>query len=209
MQIQLLGEKYACVARALAADVRTALDVGCRDGRLKHYLGPRVRYTGIDLSPSPEVDVVCDVEEGLPFKDQEFDAVVALDVLEHTDDIWFVFGELVRTARRQIVVILPNMYHWTLRLNYLCGREAGKYRLPGERIADRHRWLVSYRSALAFCRVMARTHGLDCQPTIIFRGRRFLVIDLPLSFVSPNLSAWALLCVFAVGREGGRLASAP
>lgn len=209
VQIPLLGEKYACVVRALGPDVRTLLDVGCRDARLKQYLDPRIRYTGLDLSPGPGVDVVCDVEEGMPFRDRAFDAVVALDVLEHTDDIWFVFAELARTARRQIAVIFPNMYHWTLRLKYLCGIEAGKYRLPSGPITDRHRWLVSYRTARAFCQEMARKHALDCQLTVIFRGRRYLVTDIPLSLVWPNLAAWAVMCVFTVRSADGGPGSAP
>lgn len=204
MRIVLMSRKYACVARLLDPGVRTVLDVGCRDASLKRHLESRVRYVGIDLSPGPGVDLVCDLEKGIPFKDRAFDAVVALDTLEHTDDIWFVFNELVRTARRQLVVILPNLYHWTLRLKYLRGREMDKHRLPAEPITDRHRWLVSYRSALAFCREMARKHQFDCRPSIVFRGRRHLPADLVLNVFSPNLGAWALLCVFTFPRPVGR-----
>ena len=66
--------------------------------------------------PGPGVDHVANIEEGLPFADREFDAVVALDLLEHTNNIWFAFDELVRVSRRQVVIVLPNIYHWSSRV---------------------------------------------------------------------------------------------
>jgi hypothetical protein len=193
----LLSEaRYRRVSGVLPRGTRTLLDVGCRDAALRRSLAPGIRYVGLDRFEGPGVDCVCDVEKGIPFRDRSFDVVAALDVLEHTDNIWFVFEELVRTARRQVVVILPNLYHWSLRLQYLRGKEMDKYALSHEPIVDRHRWLTSYQRGSAFCRSMAARHGLAMSEHVVFNVRRTLPVDAALSLLSRNLGAWAVMYVF-------------
>ena len=145
--------------------------------------------------PGPGVDKIANIEDGLPFADQEFDAVVALDLLEHTNDIWFAFDELVRVARRQVVIVLPNVYHWSSRVRFCLGWEMDKYILSSQPIADRHRWLPSYVSARRFCAERAVMHGLDAKEQVFFGGRRTVSIDRLLFRVSNNLAAWAVMYV--------------
>ena len=59
-------------------DVRSLLDVGCRDAILRKHLRPQIEYTGVDIVAGPGVDKVANIEDGLPFADGEFDAVVAM-----------------------------------------------------------------------------------------------------------------------------------
>ena len=40
---------------------------------------------------------------------------------KHTNNIWFAFDALVRVARRQVVIILPNVYHWSSRVRFFLG----------------------------------------------------------------------------------------
>lgn len=191
----LIYDKYRLTNQALRPDVRSILDVGCRDAILKRHLRSDIIYSGIDLIPGPGVDHVGNAEEGLPFADGAFDAVVALDLLEHADNIWFVFDELLRVASRQVVVLLPNAYHWLLRVQYLRGKEMDKYILPSESILDRHRWLLSYHTASRFCRERGARAGWSVRETILHGGRRTLPIDLALACLSKNLAAWAVMCV--------------
>lgn len=137
------------------------LDVGCRSGHLKHALpNGKVQYCGLDLFPP--ANAVGNVEAGLPFADASFDVVVALDVLEHTDDIYKAFGELCRVARRHVVCSLPNAYEVKSRIKFLLGqRLSGKYGLPVEPPGDRHRWLFSFLEARTFTHGMARRHALE------------------------------------------------
>ncbi|OGQ87757.1 MAG: hypothetical protein A2512_10595 [Deltaproteobacteria bacterium RIFOXYD12_FULL_56_24] len=187
--------KYDLVNEVLRPDVHTVLDVGCRDAIMKRYLRGDICYTGIDLMPGLEVDRVGNVEQGLPFGDGEFDAVIALDLLEHTNDIWFVFDEFFRVARRQVIVIIPNAYHWSFRLQYLFGKEMAKYILPPEPILDRHRWLISYRTASDFCVSRAEKAGWQTSEKILSGGRRYALIDWALAPLSKNLAAWAVVYV--------------
>ncbi len=192
----LITSKYKLVAEALLPEVKTVLDVGCRDGILKSHIPSNLKYTGIDICDGPMVNKVCDVEKGIPFEDSSFDTVVALDLLEHTNNIFFVFDELVRVARKQVIIILPNIYHWRLRVRFLFGFEMGKYILPKEPIVDRHRWLTSYNSIERFSKHMAQKFSLRLQSKVIYGGRRTILIDRTLSLFSKNLGAWAGMFIF-------------
>jgi len=185
--MKLYCSKFDEVARRLEPECRSLLDVGCRDGRLKRHLPDTVEYAGIDLAPSPAVTRVCNIERGIPYPDGAFDAVAALDVLEHTDNIWYAFSELARVARHQLMVVLPNSYHWRARLRFLRGRESDKYKLTAEPIEDRHRWLPSYRTALAFAEHQARKFGLALEVSIMLDERPNLPRELAARLFPPNL----------------------
>jgi hypothetical protein len=197
----MITDKYRYVADQVKDGIGTLLDVGCRDAILSTYIAPSIQYTGVDLMPGPKVTRVCNIEEGLPFDDATFDAVAALDLLEHTDDIWHSFDELVRVARTKVFVVLPNLFWWRHRIAHMFGRETDKYRLTAERIEDRHRWLTSYRSAHDFAEGMARRRNLRVSETLVAGGRRTVVIDSALSLVSKNLGSWAVMHVFEKGNQ--------
>jgi SAM-dependent methyltransferase len=207
--VDLYVSKFEEVARRIAPDARSVLDIGCRDGILGKYLPREVSYAGVDLSPGPNVTRVCDLEKGIPFADASFDVVTALDVLEHVDNIWFAFDEMVRVARRQVMVVLPNSYHFRERLRFLRGREAGKYVLGPDPIQDRHRWLLSYRSAHSFCAHGALRHGLTRSESIMVDERRNIFRELLVRVLPLNLMAVALFQVFAKPEPRASLAAAP
>ena len=126
---------------------RTILDIGCRDKILKKYLNENVIYQGIDFEESHEV-IAYNLEEGIPFPDNSFDVVFALDVLEHVENIHFLFSEILRVTKKEAIVALPNMPYWKFRLRYLKGKDiSDKYVLPANKVLDRHRWLTSYNSS--------------------------------------------------------------
>ncbi len=137
------------------------LDVGCRSGNLSEVLrarGVQASYVGLDLFPPATVRA--NLEKGLPFRDRAFTVVVALDVLEHTNDIHGSFGELCRVSERFVVISLPNMYELKARWKVLWGqRVSGKYGLPVIPPTDRHRWFFSLREAQEFVHAMAQRRG--------------------------------------------------
>lgn len=197
MVMRLYRSKFEEVARLLHPQTKTLLDVGCRDGRLKNHLPGTIEYSGIDLSPGPLVNKVCNIEQGIPYPDNAFDAVVALDVLEHTDNIWFSFGELVRVSRRQLMVVLPNSYHWKERLRYLRGKEGDKHKLSPEPIQDRHRWLPSYTTSHAFATHMARRFNLSLTTiSMMVDEHPNMLRELAARVLSPNLMSVNILFLF-------------
>lgn len=142
----------------------SVLDVGCDRRSLSQVVtGP---YLGVDISGTP--DVVVNVEHGLPFRDRSFDTVVAFDILEHLDNIHYVFDELCRVAQRYVIIGLPNMYEWRFRVMFLMGKRlSGKYGLPVEPPQDRHRWLFSLKEACCFVQERALKSGFKLREEII------------------------------------------
>jgi SAM-dependent methyltransferase len=202
LKTRLFHSKFEEVAFSLSPETQTLLDVGCRDGRLKSHLPSGVEYTGIDLTPGPQVTRICDIEHGIPYSDDSFDAVVALDVLEHTDNIWFAFRELVRVARNQIMVVLPNSYHWKERLRFLRGKERDKHKLEPQVIRDRHRWLTSYAAAHTFANHMAADLGLSLTESIMVDDQPNRVRELLARVLPNNLMSVATFFLFLKVKQG-------
>jgi 2-polyprenyl-6-hydroxyphenyl methylase / 3-demethylubiquinone-9 3-methyltransferase len=100
----------ARIARELGADARV-LDVGCGGGFLANHLARAgLRVTGLDASAEAlEVARRHDVTRAvtyvrgdgyaLPFEEATFDAVCAMDFLEHVDDPGRVVSEAARVLR--------------------------------------------------------------------------------------------------------------
>lgn len=127
------------------------LDVGCRDCGLKKYLPDHFSYKSADLFQNDDgtVDYVVDVSEGFPFENNSFDYVMALDILEHLDDLESGLEEVYRIANHKLLVILPNMSYWSHRASFLFKGHfnTSKYNLKyrGENRdsrLDRHRWVT-------------------------------------------------------------------
>jgi SAM-dependent methyltransferase len=69
------------------------VDIGC--GGKKQVPGA----IGVDSLPFDGVDIVTDLEKGLPFNDQEVDHIFAIHVLEHLHDLLGVMNEIHRVLR--------------------------------------------------------------------------------------------------------------
>lgn len=65
------------------------LDIGC--GSRKIY-----GAIGIDRHAFPGVDIVCDLEKGIPADDDSVDGINAVYFLEHVSDLIFIFQEMYR-----------------------------------------------------------------------------------------------------------------
>jgi SAM-dependent methyltransferase len=58
------------------------LDVGAGHGDFADIFAG-LHYFSLDIVPYPEVDLVCDLGQTIPFKEDTFEAVVLMNVLEH------------------------------------------------------------------------------------------------------------------------------
>lgn len=93
---------------ALEGDGELAVaDIGCG---AKKQVQPAV---GVDAVAQPGVDVVADLDEGLPFDDASLDHVFAVHILEHVGDMVGVMAELHRVLKPTGVlhVLCPDWRH--------------------------------------------------------------------------------------------------
>lgn len=111
-------ERFATVARHIPVDVRSLLDVGCDNGSFVNMLS-RVSTQfetihAVDRSPTALKHVQTSKTEAsidhLPFPDQSFDIVTALEVVEHLQQATFDLGlsSLCRVARKYVLISVPN-----------------------------------------------------------------------------------------------------
>lgn len=111
------------------------LDAGCGNGFFCHWLAQRCRMgsvTGVDVS-TPRVEIARQRYPGftfvegdlqqLPFADSQFDVVTCIEVLEHMPDPAAVLRELVRVARRHVVVTVPDRQPLRMVLCPHCGKQ--------------------------------------------------------------------------------------
>lgn len=77
-------ESLAFVAQFATADPIDVIEIGSRNinGTVRP-LFPNARWTGLDLHPGPDVDVVCDMRDYMP--PDSVDLVVCCEVLEHAE----------------------------------------------------------------------------------------------------------------------------
>jgi ubiquinone/menaquinone biosynthesis C-methylase UbiE len=138
----------------------------------------------------------CNLEEGIPLPDDSFDIVVALDVVEHLEQAHFIVQDMMRVARKGIIVSLPNMYYWSFRWNFLRGRGvSGKYTFPPTPPVDRHRWILSYEESVEFMRGVTGKVEIETYKVMPKRGRlKYLMpLELCLANHAPNLLSYGSL----------------
>eukprot|EP01083_Nonionella_stella_P264503 897206_1 len=144
------SKRFKTAADFVFSDYKSVLDVGCRDKALKPFLKMDATYQGIDYKNGEDV-IGHNLEKGIPFPDNTYDVVFALDVLEHVDNVHFLFQEIIRVSKHEVVVALPNIYYWKARFRFLKGVDiSDKYTFYINPQKDRHRWITSYNSYLKF-----------------------------------------------------------
>lgn len=110
------------------------LELGCGEGSLGYEIKGSLPYAelyGFDLSKEG-VKLAndkgikarkADLNEGIPFKDNQFDLVFSNEFIEHINSTDLLFRESFRVLRRggYFIVITPNMSFWLNRLIFLFG----------------------------------------------------------------------------------------
>jgi len=139
----------------------SVLDVGCDMGLLRDMLPPGSSYTGVDIGGNPDIRLNLEEIEALPFGDEAFDVVACTDVLEHLDNLHFIFSELVRVSGRYLIISLPN--NWTAARRPIArgSGQIGHYGLPLHPPADRHKWFFNLSEAKAFLEGQAELLSLS------------------------------------------------
>jgi hypothetical protein len=153
--------KISIVGRLLKDAEGRLLDVGARDRYLSKELDPkRIKYLSADMAPGHTYQI--DLEKALPFPDKAFDHVVALDVLEHVENIHRAFADLARITSKSLTIALPNLAALPRRFSFLLRGHlmTNKYDLLPEHQGDRHRWFTVYSQINRFVEQSAEKSGL-------------------------------------------------
>lgn len=87
-----------------------SLEIGCGIHKIFHD------SIGMDKSPHSNADIIRDIARGIPFSDNTFDIVLAIEVIEHIekyDDLLFLFNEVYRVLKNKgkFIFTTPNGLH--------------------------------------------------------------------------------------------------
>jgi SAM-dependent methyltransferase len=79
------------------------INLGCGDKRVPGFLG-------VDRYAAGAVEILCDVERSLPFRDASIDEIHLDNLIEHVLDITALMRELVRVAKSgaRITIVTPH-----------------------------------------------------------------------------------------------------
>lgn len=83
------------------------IDIGCGKGKMPGYIG-------LDIRPSSEVDIVCDIEEGIPLKSNSITLIYSNHFLEHIKNVVFVMQEIYRVSKSGANIILRVPYYTSI-----------------------------------------------------------------------------------------------
>lgn len=151
----------------------SVLDIGCNDGELVNYLNSIGKSAvGIDIDEKliseaknkyPRIEFKVASAESIPYGNDSFDTCVAWNVLEHLEDDRAGFNEMMRVARKNVILTVPRedeisipssvtyrhyidpthrRYYTEKRLKELI--EAGKGRIVHLELVSRVRPLLAY-----------------------------------------------------------------
>lgn len=134
VDIEKASQQYDELWSFLPQDFSLLLDVGGGIGAVNVSLQrvgkKQVAYTVLDGSRSAIEQsskrniegVLHDLDSGpMPFEDNSFDMVFAIDVLEHIMNPWAVLAECRRVSSKYVFVHGPNFAHWRARMTELLG----------------------------------------------------------------------------------------
>ncbi len=188
----------AIISDLLGPNVKI-LDIGCRTKGLEPYVKHLGVYHGADLFQTGTVEYVGDFTKGLPVPDREYDAVVALDVVEHTEDMTVALDEIVRVSDKIAIIILPNHAHWMYRLNFLVnGRLGDKWSVDFPLGLDRHRWLTTAKTSNTFMKKYCDDRGVSLAIHDSKLGNLAPLIEKTIGRLFPNF--WNKNQLFIISR---------
>ena len=162
-----LTKKYASLERFITyfhqideirkMNPKRVLFIGVGDGLISDYIkkNTTIQITTVDIDDSLGADVIGDVR-ALPFKDGEFDLVIAFEVLEHIpfSDFSAALKEMQRVSSSRALVSLPYRntgfdmiikFPWIrtlLKKDFLRLSLTKAIRFPGFAVSKQHYWEI-------------------------------------------------------------------
>ncbi len=180
------------------------LDVGCRGCELKAYVDDLLEYEGVDLfqNSSGSVKHVLDVSRGIPVDDDSFNYVVALDLLEHLDDFDAGLKELIRISNHKVIIMLPNIAHFSFRLRFLLSaRLSGKYDLSYKHGIDRHRWLTTKKQSDLYMKALSDDLNIKISNINFLNSRKNQVVSWLARAIGLSSNFWAYAAVYIIEKR--------
>ena len=150
------------------------LDVGCADAPLRKMIGAD-KYFGIDISGSYDLKLNLENCKKLPFKKNEFETTICIEVLEHLDNLHEISKDIFRVSNNNVLISLPNAWR-DARVKIQRGKGSiAHYGLPLEKPLDRHKWFFTTQEAINFLKSI-KPSNYELKLTLTQPKRNFLIM---------------------------------
>ena len=121
-------QKFIQVSKFIPEGSRV-LDIGCHDGKIRDFLKDTIYY-GVDINKEQISELAkkrikakqADLnKDELPFKNEKFDFILLLDILEHVVNPQKLLLDSKSRLNREgkLIVSLPNDYHILNKIRFL------------------------------------------------------------------------------------------
>jgi methionine biosynthesis protein MetW len=124
-------EKFIQVSKFIPENSRV-LDIGCNHGKMRSFL-KNPTYYGVDIDKDQVSELVklgikakqADLNKNeLPFKNEKFDFVLLLDILEHVVNPQKLLLDAGKKLNKEgkLIISLPNDYHLLNKVRFMSNR---------------------------------------------------------------------------------------
>ena len=174
----------------------TILDIGCGDGRIVQHLTNIHTVHGLDTSGAAVaaarragIDAErVDLNQPMPYKDETFDIVLALDVLEHLTDVKGRLAECKRVMKHDgyLIISIPNHFDLRTRIDVMRGKGIIKW---SQRMYETEPEVYSHIRFWTLSEFSSMLRGLDFYPDLWqfnFMSQGLLPTDL----IQASLRRW-------------------
>jgi SAM-dependent methyltransferase len=98
-------------------------DLGAGDNPVSHYI-PRKDSITLEINSGSTPDILCDLNSGIPIKNNVIDIVIAAEVIEHIYHSKKIFDEIFRILEfgGYLILSTPNICSLLYRILWLLGR---------------------------------------------------------------------------------------
>jgi hypothetical protein len=166
------SERYEYFSKLISKkfpEVKKILNIGGGGKRhLKKFLDNEIETFEVDIVGDNDLNINLDKICRLPLNDNQFDTVIALDVLEHLENFHIILDEMKRVTSSLIFLSLPNCSELFLniifnkkRFNEKEGYYMKYYGLPIKYPEDRHRWFCTIKDYEIFFFNYSKINNLE------------------------------------------------
>ena len=118
------------LSTAMIPDKSKVLELGAATGFMGEWLKrvKKCRVVGVDINPAAKPDIAGDLEDSSTWRKivakGKYGVVLASAILEHLKEPELALERIRKVLKSKgiLVVTLPNIAHWRMRLNFLLGR---------------------------------------------------------------------------------------
>lgn len=168
--------------------ITSILDVGCSDNYMKIL---HKNTIGIDIASG--ADIIINLESKyLPFRNQSFNCIICLDVLEHLDNLHSILDQFIGITKRYIILSFPNELRWLYLIRYFYKTNDREFGLFPK---NRHKWFLSYSQTKDFISKYSSNNKLKIVDEFVKLGPTSEILHKFLKSRFPNLMPYSYFVV--------------